>query len=130
MRSASALIGDSFSPAARLWKPSGRICRVENSAYNDALLPTAVTITVIIHPARTMMRDAGPAHNGANNAANDRARRPCDDGSRTCADCCAGDGSLSLRIRRYGKGGQSRECCSNTEDENFTHDRVSSFPGA
>jgi hypothetical protein len=89
-----------------------------------------VTVTVIIHPARAMMRDAGPAHNGANNAANDRARRPCDDGSRACADCRASDGSLSLRIRRHRKNGQGCESCSNTEDENFTHDQASSFSGA
>jgi hypothetical protein len=87
-------------------RPSGGFVERVNFTYGDAfLLPTAVTITIIIHPARAMVRDAGSADNGTDNTANDRARRPCDDGTRARADCRAGDGSLFLRIRRHGNSG-------------------------
>jgi hypothetical protein len=112
-------------------RPSGGFVERVNFSYGDAfLLPTAVTITIIIHPARAMVRDAGSADNGTDNTANDRARRPCDDGTRARSDCHAGESSLILRTRGEGKGGQGRECRSDTKDKNFTHDRLSSFPGA
>jgi hypothetical protein len=115
-------------------RPSGGIYHYhkgENFTLDEAsLLPTAVTITNIIHPARPMMRDAGPAHNGTNDPANDCARRPCYDGARARSYCHAGEGSLILRIRRYRKRGQGCKCCSNTKNKNFTHDRLSSLPGA
>jgi hypothetical protein len=77
----------------------------ETFAHDDAFLaPAAVMITVVTHPARAAVRNAGAAYNGTHHTANDRARRSCDNGSRACSDCRAGEGSF-LRIRRYGKGG-------------------------
>ena len=98
----------------------------ETFVYCGAFLPrAAVTLTELIPPARPAGSDTGSAHIGADHSTNHRTHRPCDNRAGGCPDYCACDGTL-LRICGNRKGGQGRKRRSDTNNENLSHDRLSS----